>query len=114
MLNEKHDTIKKSKATNLAESLSLATEKKRTDLLFLFTKKRQRRITDAHEVNRNKETSEAKSTTVTTFRVFLSLSHIIFPILAIELVCTRELTILTNFFLCWILSFVHFFLLFYF
>lgn len=48
-------------------------------------------------MNRNKETSEAKSTTVTTLRVFLSLSHIIFPILAIEclyvryrvLVCTR-------------------------
>lgn len=81
---------KKSKAMNLAESVSFATKKKRTDLLFLFTKKkRQRRITDAHEVNRNKETSEAKSTTVTTLRVFLSLSHIIFPILAIECLYVR-------------------------
>lgn len=73
---------------NLAESVSFATEKKRTDLLFLFTKKNGS-ITDAHEVNRNKETSEAKSTTVTTLRVFLSLSHIIFPILAIECLYVR-------------------------
>lgn len=80
---------KKSKAMNLAESVSFATEKNALTYYFCSQKKRQRRITDAHEVNRNKETSEAKSTTVTTLRVFLSLSHIIFPILAIECLYVR-------------------------
>lgn len=96
---------------DLAESLSFA-KKKTHRLTILKEKKRQRkRITDEHELNRNKETSEAKSSIAATLKVF-SLSHIISPIKVSAR--KRALYLRSVFFLLllyfrWILSFVNFF-----
>lgn len=97
---------------DLAESLSFA-KTKNAPTYFEGKKKRQRkRITDEHELNRNKETSEAKSSIAATLKVF-SLSHIISPIkVSARSRALSQDGVFFLFFLLyfrWILSFVNFF-----